>query len=113
MRSGCRLCRSCLRMVENFIMPRSAVVIDPDYLKHDPGDFHPERPERLKILLDLPGELEAESFQLLPPRAASRDEIEPCHSREYIELVRSTSEKNRYALDGDTVTRSEERRVGK
>ena len=104
MRSGCRLCRSCLRMVKNFIMPRSAVVIDPDYLKHDPGHFHPERPERLKILLDIPRELEAKSFQLLPPRAASRDEIEPCHSREYIELVRSTSEKNRYALDGDTVT---------
>jgi len=44
-------------MVKNFIMPRSAVVIDPDYLKHDPGHFHPERPERLKILLDGIGEI--------------------------------------------------------
>ncbi len=85
-------------------MARSAVVIDPDYLKHDPGQFHPERPERLKVLLDLPKELDATSFQLLPPRSALREEIEPCHSSDYIELVQSTSEKNRYALDGDTIT---------
>ncbi len=85
-------------------MPRSAVVIDADYLKHDPGHLHPERPERLKVLLDLPKELDAKSFQLLPPRPALREEIEPCHSSDYIELVRSTSQKNRYALDGDTVT---------
>lgn len=91
-------------MVENSNMSRSAVVIDPDYLKHDPGQFHPERPERLKVLLDLPKELDSQSFALLPPRAALRGEIEPCHTSDYIELVRSTSEKNRYALDGDTVT---------
>lgn len=85
-------------------MPRSAVVIDPDYLKHDPGQFHPERPERLKVLLDLPKELDTKSFQILPPRPALRDEIESCHSADYIKVVQSTSQKNRYALDGDTIT---------
>lgn len=85
-------------------MARSAVVIDPDYLKHDPGHSHPESPERLKILLDLPRELDAESFQLLPPRPALREEVESCHSSDYIELVQATSMTNRYALDGDTVT---------
>jgi len=85
-------------------MAQSAVVIDPDYLKHDPGEFHPERPERLKVLLDLPRELDAKSFQLLAPRPALREEIESCHSSDYIELVQSTSKKNRHALDGDTIT---------
>ena len=85
-------------------MPRTAVVIDSDYLKHDPGYLHPERPERLKVLLDLPKELDTKSFELLLPRAAVREEIETCHSGEYISLVEATSQKNRYALDGDTVT---------
>ena len=79
-------------------------MIDPEYLKHDPGQFHPERPERLKVLLDLAGELDSNSFQLLPPRPAIRKEIETCHASDYIEVVRSTSQRNRYALDGDTVT---------
>ena len=91
-------------VVKSFAMSRSAVVIDSDYLKHDPGQFHPERPERLKVLLDLPRELDSKFFQLLPPRPALKQEIEPCHSSDYIEMVRSTSERNRCALDGDTVT---------
>jgi acetoin utilization deacetylase AcuC-like enzyme len=85
-------------------MARSAVVIDSEYLKHDPGEFHPERPERLKILLDLAAELDPERFRLLSPRIASREEVEYCHGSEYLELLESTSETNRYALDGDTVT---------
>lgn len=85
-------------------MARSAVVIDDDYLKHDPGSFHPESPERLRVLLDIPKELDPQRFQLLPPRAAVREELIPCHASDYIELVQSTSKANRYALDGDTVT---------
>jgi acetoin utilization deacetylase AcuC-like enzyme len=85
-------------------MAHTAVVIDREYLKHDPGDFHPERPERLKVLLDLAGELDAKDFQRLPPRAATRREIETCHVADYIDLVQATSTRNHYALDGDTVT---------
>jgi acetoin utilization deacetylase AcuC-like enzyme len=80
------------------------VVIDRDFLKHEPGHSHPERPERVKILLDLAAELDSRSFQLLPPRLARREEVESCHSAAYIELIQATSETNRYALDGDTVT---------
>ena len=83
---------------------RPALVIDADYLKHDPGQFHPESPERIKALLDLPGELDSEGFQLLAPRAALREELAACHSGDYIDLVQATSQRNRYALDGDTVT---------
>lgn len=85
-------------------MPRSGVVIDRDYLRHDPGPFHPERPQRLKILLALAGGLDRRDFALLSPRQASKEEIEACHSSDYLRLVQATSEVNRYALDGDTVT---------
>lgn len=85
-------------------MPHSAVVVDREFLKHEPGDFHPERPERILALLDVAKELDSESFEILPPRAAEREEIEACHSSEYIDLLEATSKTNRYVLDGDTIT---------
>ena len=85
-------------------MRRSAVVVDREYLKHQPGEFHPERPERIRVLLDLADKLDPQKFQLLPPRAATRSDIESCHSAEYVALVQSTSKTNQYALDGDTLT---------
>src|SRR5512145_1389151 len=85
-------------------MPRSAVVIDREYLKHLPGDGHPERPERIQALLDLAAGLDAQKFQLLPPRAATRAEVELIHAPEHLRLVESTSKLNHYALDGDTIT---------
>jgi acetoin utilization deacetylase AcuC-like enzyme len=83
---------------------RSAVVIDREYLKHQPGIGHPERPERIQALLKLTEELDTRRFQLLPPTAAKRADIESCHSAEYVALVESTSKANQYALDGDTLT---------
>lgn len=85
-------------------MASSGVVIDRDYLKHEPGYSHPESPERLRILFDLTGGLDSQSFQLLPPRLATREEVESCHSRDYIEFIQATSKSDRYTLDGDTVT---------
>ena len=85
-------------------MTRSAVVVDSDYLKHDPGELHPERPERIRVLLDLADELNHEKFHILPPRSATRADIELCHQPDYINLLESTSKTNHYALDGDTIT---------
>jgi acetoin utilization deacetylase AcuC-like enzyme len=84
-------------------MARCAVVVDPGYLKHEPGEFHPERPERIHALLDLVEKLDKERFQMLPPRAASRRHIESSHDADYVKLVEATSKSNRYALDGDTI----------
>jgi acetoin utilization deacetylase AcuC-like enzyme len=84
-------------------MARCAVVVDPEYLKHEPGEFHPERPERIRALLDLAETLDKKRFQILPPKTASRTEIEFCHDADYIKLVEATSKTNLYALDGDTI----------
>jgi acetoin utilization deacetylase AcuC-like enzyme len=85
-------------------MARTGVVVDREYLKHFPGESHPERPERIQVLLDLAGGLGSEKFQLLPPKAASRADIEYTHGADHVRLVESTSKVNRYALDGDTIT---------
>jgi acetoin utilization deacetylase AcuC-like enzyme len=83
---------------------RSAVVVDSEYLKHLPGKGHPERPERIEVLLDLARELDRETYAVLPPKAASRAAVERVHGVEHVRLVESTSKVNRYALDGDTIT---------
>ena len=85
-------------------MKRSAILIDREFLKHMPGRGHPERPERLRVLLDLVETLDPSRFQLMPPRAASRSEIELCHDAKYVQLVESTAGLSQYALDGDTIT---------
>ena len=69
-----------------------------------PGRGHPERPERLRVLLDLAETLDPAHFQLLPARSASRSEIELCHDPKYVQLVESTAGLSQYALDGDTST---------
>ena len=85
-------------------MRRSAILIDREFLKHVPGQGHPERPERLRVLLDLAETLDPAHFQLLPARAASMSEIELYHDAEYVKLVESTASLSQYALDGDTIT---------
>jgi acetoin utilization deacetylase AcuC-like enzyme len=85
-------------------MAKTAVVVDQEYLKHFPGESHPERPERIQVLLELAGGLSRHKFQILPPRAASRADVEHTHGADHVRLVESTSKVNRYALDGDTIT---------
>ena len=85
-------------------MAKTAVVVDREFLKHQPGESHPERPERIRVLLDLAEKLDNGSFQLLPPKAANRADLESSHGADYVRLVESTATVNQYALDGDTIT---------
>ena len=85
-------------------MAKTAVVVDKEYLKHQPGASHPERPERVQVLLDLAGGLDPAKFQLLPPLPAQRADLEATHGKDHVKLIESTARHNRYALDGDTIT---------
>src|SRR5215510_7679810 len=93
-------------------MARSAVVVDPEYLRHQPGEFHPERPERIQVLLDLADKLDHQRFQSLPPTGASRSDIEAFHGAGYVNLIESTSKINHYALDIQMITCRESVGVG-
>jgi acetoin utilization deacetylase AcuC-like enzyme len=98
------LCSAVIEMLAFSSMAKSAVVIDKDYLKHFPGAGHPERAERIQALLDVTEKLDRDKFTLVPPRAATRSELELIHKPDYVRLVESTAKMNQFALDGDTIT---------
>jgi acetoin utilization deacetylase AcuC-like enzyme len=85
-------------------MHKTAIVTDRRYLNHFAGRSHPERPERLAVMIEMAEGLRRDHLQLLAPREASLEEIALCHRREYIEAVERTSRLDRFDFDPDTHT---------
>lgn len=70
-----------------------ALVYGEALMKHHLSDEHPLQPIRVKLAVDLIRSTGLiEHCHLLPPRAATVDEIALVHSRDYIELVRTLSD---------------------
>lgn len=68
-----------------------------DFAQLHPTGDHPERPERIGVLLE-----RFPDFAQASP--ASEDDVAACHGRHYIELIRRTSEQGETTmLDPDTV----------
>jgi len=88
---------------------KTGIVKSDEYIKHQMGAFHPESPERLKVIYEM---IEKEfslnsdnsKFVLISPRKASKEELELIHSPSYIDLIESTKGKERVILDPDTST---------
>src|SRR5437867_2687824 len=79
----------------------TAVVSDARMLAHDPGRGHPERADRLRVLLD---HLEdAPGLVRLRPRLATEDELALVHTRAHVERVASTAGRPRVVFDADTI----------
>ena len=70
------------------------VVSHPDFARLHPTGLHPERPERLRVLLD-------ELGPALDATPATRRDLERCHNPELVELIRSADEAR--WLDADTI----------
>ncbi len=83
-------------------MPGTGVVIDSRYLDHNPGAGHPERPERIKVLL--PMIAAAADVTRIAPRPASGDELALVHDGAYVDEVAATQYKPGFAFDADTPT---------
>ncbi len=84
---------------------KTGVVKDPLFLEHDPGPYHPESPDRLKTLYEMLQEPDlGGGFILIPPRSATREDLERVHEPRYIERVASTAGRPRTSLDPDTQT---------
>ena len=70
-----------------------ALVYGEALMKHHLSDEHPLQPIRVKLAVDL---IEStgliEHAHLLPPRAATIEELELVHSPDYVELVRTLSD---------------------
>ena len=84
----------------------TALVYSDRYLRHDFGRGHPERPERLKAIVEglkkagywSPG------VKVVEPTPAKREDVEFAHDREYVSLVERLSKRGE-PLDADTPTR--------
>jgi acetoin utilization deacetylase AcuC-like enzyme len=78
-----------------------AVIQDDRYREHNPGDHHPESPDRLRVIHEV---LDKEFADLprIHPRFATEDEIALVHDPLYIQTVASTQSKAFTRLDPDT-----------
>jgi acetoin utilization deacetylase AcuC-like enzyme len=77
------------------------LITDPSMEAHDQGPGHPERPDRLRAVVDRLAKLKGPTWQM--PRAATREELERVHDPDYVELILSTRGR-RVRLDPDTAT---------
>ncbi len=75
-------------------MSSLALIKDDRYLEHDPGDGHPESPDRLRVIHGLI-DREFSGLPLIPPRLATQSELALVHDPSYIQAVANT-------LDGHT-----------
>jgi len=83
---------------------RTGFVYHPDYLKHDPGAWHPERPERLTAIVD---GLKNSGFweklvHLNPVHAATVEQVEYVHHKDYVEALREFCARGGGLMDLDT-----------
>jgi len=85
----------------------TAVFYSPRFLEHDTGPDHPERSERLRVIikeLKQSGLLEKEKCTLIEPTPVYREYLELVHEADYIRLVEQTCLRGGGILDlGDTV----------
>ncbi len=80
------------------------VAVDEWFARHDPGPGHPERVQRLRAVaegLDAAGVLNDPSNRL-EPRAATLEELERVHPREYLDRLVAMSGGGGGHLDADT-----------
>ena len=85
---------------------RTAIVIDPRYQSHATGHGHPERPERIGVLLPMVESLAAD-FTRLEARLASGQELAMVHDGAYVSTVEATQHRTQFAFDADTPTSPE------
>ncbi len=85
-------------------MHKTAVVTDRAYLKHFAGRAHPERPQRVEVMIEMAESLARPGLHFLHPREATLDEIALVHHQGYIESVERTATVDRHDFDPDTHT---------
>jgi acetoin utilization deacetylase AcuC-like enzyme len=81
-------------------MADTGFVLDQRFMAHDTGYGHPERAERIQVLLA--SVTERPGLHRIAPRAATGDEVTLVHDESHFENVASTSGLERYSFDADT-----------
>src|SRR5688572_23283897 len=63
------------------------VLSDERMIEHDPGAGHPERPQRLRAILDDLRQRPIEGVTITKPQAATREQIERVHEPSYVDAI--------------------------
>lgn len=85
----------------------TGIVYSEKYLEHNPGLGHPERPERLKAIvegLEKSGLWSSPNVRIIEPNPATSGDIELAHDPDYVSLVEKLSAVEK-SVDGDTPAR--------
>jgi acetoin utilization deacetylase AcuC-like enzyme len=82
-------------------MSSLAIIRDDRYLEHNPGDGHPESPNRLRVIHDLLDK-EFAGLPKIAPRLATESELALVHDPFYIQTVANTEGRVHAQLDPDT-----------
>lgn len=85
-------------------MTRTALITHPACLRHDTGHGHPERIDRLRVVLQALAEPEFAALCQIEAPLAERSAIERIHDAGYVDAVFAAIPREGYAmLDGDTI----------
>jgi acetoin utilization deacetylase AcuC-like enzyme len=88
-----------------------AAVYSEEFLRHNPGPYHPEKPQRLEVIVEALRKSGVwQNLTLLQPRMADEEEVLLVHERSYLELLKQLCER-RVPLDADTPTAPETYRL--
>jgi len=79
----------------------TGVVRNDVFLDHRPPGYHPENPQRLKVIYELLDEIWNSKFMDIPLREATEDEILSIHTKPYLEEVKDTLNTSGH-FDADT-----------
>ncbi|WP_353932938.1 histone deacetylase [Okeanomitos corallinicola TIOX110] len=82
------------------------IIYSDEFLDHDTGNYHPEKPERLTAIVEALKNAEfAEKITWVNPTPVTKDLIqwvEKVHTTEHIRLIKAIAENGGGYLDGDT-----------
>ena len=83
------------------VQRQTLIFTDERMLAHNAGPGHPERPERLRAILDELGRRRIEGLHCATPRPAGRECIERVHRAAYIDEIEALQGRSAQ-LDADT-----------
>lgn len=85
-------------------MSKTGFVYHSDFVKHDTGAGHPERPDRLIHLIKKIKESDiSEKLIKLDFEPATRDSVQMVHPENYIDKVQNSCKEGLHYLDSDTI----------
>lgn len=83
---------------------QTGILIEPRYMDHEIGPYHPENPQRIEVILEMIERMISFPYQKITPRQAKKEELQWVHTQDYVTAVENTAGKDRVILDPDTST---------